>query len=47
MNETEEFRNVRKERKPGAVTSNQKNMLNYILDGLNVIYGGFNPKKGK
>ena len=46
MNETKEFRNIRNEKHPGAITSNQKDILDYI-DGLNLIYNDFNSKKGK
>ena len=30
MNETKDFRNVRNERHPSSITSNQKDMLDYI-----------------
>ena len=48
MDETKEFINMRNQRHPGAITSNQKDMLDYI-DELSVLYDDFNLnlKKGK
>ena len=46
MDETKEFRNIRKERNPGAITNNQHDMLDY-LDELSVLYNDLNLKKGK
>ena len=44
MDESKEFRNVRKERHPGAITSNQKDMLDYI-DESSLFYNDLNLKK--
>ena len=46
MNEAKEFRNARNERHPGTITSNQKDMLDYI-DELSVFYNDLNLKKVK
>ena len=46
MDETKEFRKVRNKRHPGAITSNQKDMLDYI-DEFSVFYDDLNRKKGK
>ena len=45
MNETKDFRNVRNERHPSSITSNQKDMLDYI-DELSLLYNDLNSKKG-
>ena len=46
MHETKEFRKVRNKRHSGAITSNQKDMLDYI-DEFSVSYDDLNRKKGK
>ena len=46
MDETKEFRNIRNQTHTGAITSNQKDMLDHI-DELSVFYNDLNLKKGK
>ena len=46
MDETKELKNVKNQKHPDAITSNQKDMLNYI-DELSVLYDDVNLKKGK